>query len=217
MAARKLHWKLVHKAMQRPDILLKLPDRLVQLRDGYRSEPVLGLGAGSYLVTIGRGRKSPALGYVGIGRGLHIEINRHAAAQELQRNILVARRNGLDDGAVRTPGDSFTLEAREFRGESEVDDDFHGRVGQSPPGIRHLTLQPKPLCTPRLSPRHPVFLGLEFLAQGLHHRNGLVRDIPAAQGQLRGAGVNGGTDTFAHKAVETHFRDPAVVVHLIPL
>ena len=192
VAPRLLHGELVHQPGKGPDVLLELPHGLVEFGDGDAAQPVLGCRAGRGLVPVGGGREGPALGDVGVGCRLNVEVHGHAAAQELQRNVLVARRYGLDDAAVRPPGDPLALEAGDLRGEAQVHHDLHLGVRGGTPGIRHLALEPKPLGAPRPAPGGTVFLRQELLPQRFHHGNGFIRDVPAGQGQRHASRVDRG-------------------------
>ncbi|MCY1226792.1 hypothetical protein D9M72_390390 [compost metagenome] len=217
VAARQFHRELMHESAERPYVLLQFPHRLVELGDGHGAQPVFGVASRCCLVTVGHGCESPPLGNIGVGGGLHVEVHCHPAAEELQWNVLVPGRDGLDDGAVRPPGDPFALKARELPGEPQVHHYFHRGIGSRAPGIGHLTLQPQPFGAPGAAPRRSVFQRHEVVAEGLQNGDRLVRNVPGAEVQRNAAGVHRGVHAFAHEAVKTDFRDAAVVVQCSPL
>ena len=181
VAAGQVHGQLVHEPAEREDVLLQFPDGLVELGDSDPAKAVDRFVAGRCFVAVGRGGERPVLGQVGVGRGFDVEVNGHAAAQELERDVLVPRRDRLDDGPVGPPGDAFALEARELPAEAQVHQDFHRSARRRSPGLRHFPLQSQPLGAPRPAPGRAVLLGRELVPQGLQCRHGFVRSIPAAQ------------------------------------
>ena len=217
MTAGQLHRQFVHQAAEGPHVLLQLPDRLVEFGDGDPAQPVLRFIARGRFVPVGGGREGPPLRQVGVGGRLDVEIDGHPAAQELQRNVLVPRRDRLDDGSVRAPGDAFALEAGQVAAEAQVHDDFHRGVRGRAPAVRNLPLEAQPFGAPRPAPGRSVLLGCELLPEGLQDRYRLIRDIPAAQGQRNAARIDRGGEAFANKAVEPDFRETTVVVQCDPL
>ena len=208
--------QLSHQAGQGPDVLLEFPHGLVQLRDGDGSQAVLRRRSRRGLVPIGGGCEGPALGDVGVGGRLHVEVHRHPAAEQLQRDVLVAGRERFDDGAVGPPGYPFALETRDFGGEAEVHHHFNCGVRRGAPEFRHLALKAEPFGAPWLAPRCTVVLRLEVLPHCFEGRDRLVGNVPAAQGQGQAPAVDGGDDTFADEPFEADFRDPAVVMQWWP-
>jgi hypothetical protein len=198
------------------DVLLQLPDRLVALGDGDPAEAVFRLTARGFFVAVGGGGESPVLGQVGVGRGFDVEVDGHAGAQELERDVLVPWRDRLDDGPVGPPGDAFALEARELAPETQVHEDFHRGASLGSPAVRHLAPEPEPFGAPRPAPGRAVFLRRELVPQGLQYGHGLVRRVPAAQRQRDGARVNRRGDAVTQKAVQPDFRKTAVVVQCDP-
>ncbi|MDQ0822622.1 hypothetical protein QFZ69_003501 [Arthrobacter sp. V1I7] len=215
--ARQFHRQFVHESAERPDVLLQLPDGLVELGNEDLPQPVFRLVARRRLVSVGGGREGPSLREVRVRRGFDVEIHGHSAAEELQRDVLVPRGDSFDDGPVGPPGDAFALESRKVAAEPQVHDDFHRGVRLCSPGGRHFTLEPKPGGAPGPAPGRKVFLRCEVLPEGLQNRDRFIGDLPAAQRERDTAWVNRGDDAFAQKAVQPDFRETAVVVQCVPL
>ena len=91
MAARQVHGQLMHESAEGPDVLMQLPDGFVELGDGNPAQPVAWFFSRRGLVAQWGRCEGPALAQVRIGRGLHVEVHGHAAAQQFQGNVLVAR------------------------------------------------------------------------------------------------------------------------------
>ncbi len=217
MPAGQLHREFVHESAERSDVLLQFPDGPVQLGDDDRAQTVLCLGAGRGLVPVGGGRERPALREVRIGGRFYVEVHRHAAAQQLQGNVLVPRGECLDDGSVGPPGRALALEAGKIGAEAQVHQNFDGGILRAPPGTGDLALEPQPFGAPGPAPRRAGLLRSEFLPQRLLYGDRLARRIPAAQCERSRARVHRGEDAFAQKAVQPDFRETAVVVQCDPL
>ena len=212
VAPGKLRGQLRHEAREGPDVLLQLPDLLLQFGDGDAPQPVLRGCSCRGLVAVRGGGKRPALGHIGVGCRLHVEIHRHAAAQELQRDVLVAGRDGLDDAAVRPPGDAFALETRHLGAEPKVNHHLDGGARPGAPRFGHFALCAQPGGPPGFAPGGVVFLGNEVLAHGIQRRHGLAGNLPAGQCQRQAAAVDGRVDALTHEPLKAHFRDAAVVM-----
>ena len=180
VAPGQVHGQFVHKPAERPDVLLQLPHGLVELCNDDPPEAVFRFAPRGRLVAVRRCREGPALGQVGVRRRLDVEVNGFSAAQELQRDMLVPRGDGFDDGPVRPPGGAFALEPGQIGTEAQIHQDFHCGLRRRAPRVRHFPLQPQPLGAPRRAPGRSVLLRGEFLPECLHHRDRLARHIPAA-------------------------------------
>ncbi len=107
------------------------------------------------------------------------------------------------------PGRS-PLKPRSTRISTEVPAEVPQASGTSPRSRSHLVLQGRPQAA-------PCSWGVNSLPQGLEHRHGFVRRVPAAQCQRHAARVDGRADPVTQKAVQPDFRKTAVVVQCDPL
>jgi hypothetical protein len=142
---------------------------------------------------------------------------RPAAAQQLQRDVLVAGRDGLDDAAVRAPGDSLALEAgisvvnpRSTTTSTSVSGAVPQASGTSPWSRSHLVLHGFPHAA-------PCSCGWKSWRMASRTGTGSSGTSQLLKLQGHAAPIDGGGDPFAEKAVQADFRDPAVVVQCVPL
>ena len=213
--ARQVHGQLVHQSAEGDQTSCCSSQTVsVQLGDGDSAQAVLRLRCPAVALSpYGVAAKRPALRHVGVGCRLDVEVDGHAAAQQLQRDVLVARRDGLDDGAVRAPGDAFALEARELAAEPQVHQDLHRGVRRRFP--RRPAPRPAAAATwcSTAGPRRRRVPGARTPAAGppkpARVRPGTSQLLSVSGSAAR---VDGGGDPVADKAVQPDFREPAVVV-----
>ena len=210
---RQLGGQLVHQSGERPDILAELPHFGVQLGELDPADPVDRVRAGGGFVAQGRRLELPVARDIRIRRCFDEEVDRAVRAlQQLQRHVLVARRERLDDAAVAPPSNSFALEARHFIVIAEFDDDF-GLAARAAEALGNRAGDVQPLGAPGRTPRFAFGNRGEILPDGFVERYRFSGDIPAGDGQGNGFAVAGRGDPFPDEPVQTRFSQPTIVVH----
>lgn len=200
--------ELCHQGVEDVEVLYEFPHLALEDGEVHAGEAVeRPVPAGLPVPLVG----GPVLDQDGVGGGFDVPLDPLAALGTVgDAHPVVVRVERLELAAVRPVDQALALEARHHAVEAEVEDGFDGAarpVGRD--GAGDL----EPGGVPGRTPRVPGLAGLVAGRQRLRHRDGLVRRVPALDGQRERAGVDGGCDALLEDPAEAVFGNAAVVVH----
>jgi hypothetical protein len=202
--------QLQHQLAQHLQVVVQVPDVLVQHREVGPGQPVEGCVAGGRQVAE-RGGHEPVVQDVRVGGRLDEQLDRPGPGD---RDVLVARCDALDRVPVRVVDQPFRLPARPVADPAEVEHGLHPAPG---PVRRHDAGGPEPASAPGPAPLLPDAERFVAGGQRLRHRHRLARHLPHGQVERDPFGVDGRQHALLEHPVQAPLDQLSVIMHVRPL